>query len=379
MMDRTTASPIKSRDDVEKIRSILKDQPRDLLLFDLVTQTGLAARQILRLKFIHFDNLKPGDKIVLDNAGSRNAKEIAVNRRILRSFNKFSSVRAYDRHDYLFSSSYKSSHIALAGVNKIVNSWYKKAGLKDVKGIMSLRKTWEVHFRDASGHKAPISADLDRAFHAIVKPHTLQETVLSEIERAILSGRLKPGKNIVADEIAKKMGISRMPVRQALSRLEARGFLKRMRGGLQIVQLSRKNLEEIFEVRMLLEQTIGKIAVPILREATIQKLHTIYKRYAKSTMDNDVDQTMMHNRQFHGTVYRDANHPYLMQLIEDGWDRISPYYHILLRQMQEHDRVVDVAFHQRMLESAEERDPKKFCRWLNKDISEAAKILFTRF
>ncbi|UCE51552.1 MAG: FCD domain-containing protein [Desulfobacterales bacterium] len=377
MMDSNNASPIKSLNDVEKLRSILRDQPRDLLLFDLVTQTGSAARQILKLRFINFYNLKPGDKIVLDNGSSGNFKEIVINRRILNSFNRYATSREYDQDDYIFSSSYKSSHIALARVNKIVNSWYKKAGLKNVKGILSLRKTWEVHFRDASRHKAPISTEIDRAFQTVAQPQSLQETVLSEIERAILSGRLKPGKNIIADEIAKKMGISRMPVRQALSRLEARGFLKRFRGGVQVVQLSRNNLEEIIEVRMLLETTIAKIAVPILRETTVRKLHNIYKRYSKSVLDNDVDKMLERNRQFHGTIYKDANRPYLLQLIEDGWDRVSPYYHMLLRQMKEHERLVDVASHKGMLKSAEERDSKKFCYWLDKDISETAQILFT--
>ena len=378
-MGNSTASPIKSLADVEELRSILKNDPRDLLLFDLVTQTGVAVRQILKLRFSNFFNLKPGDKILFDDDGSKKIKEIVVSKRILKTFNQYESAGVHNKDDYIFLSSYKSNHIALAGVNKIVNRWYKKAGLKDVKGIMSLRKTYEVHFRDTLGREEPVSTEIDRAFQSIVQPKTLQETVLLEIEGAILTGRLRPGKNIIVDEIAKKMGISRMPVRQAISRLEARGFLKNTRGGVQVVELSRKKLEEIIEVRILLEKTIAKIAVPILREVTVKKLRTSLKRYSKSSSETDVDKLMVINREFHGTVYRDANRPYLLQLIEDGWDRVSPYYHILLRQQKENERLVDVEFHKQMLKSAEERDSAKFCYWLNKDISEAAQALFKRF
>lgn len=378
-MDNSTASPIKSLTDVERLRSIIRNHPRDLLLFDLVTQTGVAVRQILKLRFNNFHNLKPGDKILFDDDGSKKVKEIVVSKRILKTFNRYESARVHNKDDYIFPSSYKSNHIALAGVNKIVNRWYKKAGLKNVKGIMSLRKTYEVHFRDKLGHEEPIRTEIDRAFQPIVQPKTLQETVLLEIEGAMLTGRLKPGENIIADEIAKKMGISRMPVRQAISRLEARGFLKNTRGGVQVVELSRNKLEEIIEVRILLEKTIAKIAIPILREVTVKKLRNTLKRYSKSSSDADVDKLMVNNREFHGTVYRDANRPYLLQLIEDGWDRVSPYYHILFRQQKEKERLVDVEYHKQMLESAEERDTEKFCYWLNKDISETAQALFKRF
>ena len=341
------------------------------MLFDLVTQTGSAVRKILKLRFANFDDLKPGDKIVFDREGSTIAKEIAVNSRILDSFGKYAASQPHDGDDYIFSSSYKSSHIALARVNKIVNRWYKKAGLKDVRGILSLRKTWEVHFRNPPS----VSPEIDSAFQAIAQPQTLQETVLSQIEQAILSGRLTPGKNIVADEIAKKMGISRMPVRQALTLLEGRGFLKRVRGGVQVVQLSKKNLEEIIEVRVLLETTIAKIALPVIKDATIHKLKKIYKQYARATMKNNAGQPTL-NRKFHGTVYRDADRPYLMQLIEDGWDRVSPYYHLLVGQLKESERALDIKFHQEMIKCAENRDPETFCFWLNRDIGEAARLLF---
>lgn len=379
MKDSTEVEPIVNIDDIEKIRSILSENPRDLLLFDLITQTGGTVDKLLQLRCENLLNCRTGDQIDLSSERDGNVKKVTINRRVLETFNRYAESKKISPEDYLFASRKGLGPLTLPSASRLVKGWFKKVGLKNTGGILSLKKTWEVHFSDTN-HQEPLTQhEANHTFKTLIPPPTIQETVLLEIENSILCGRMKPGSKIVADEVAKQMGTSRMPVREALSRLEARGFLRSQRGKFEIVQLSRDNFEEIIEVRILLETAAAKIAVPITSEETVRKLKSVHAQYQDAVFSNEVDKTLRLNRNFHRIVYLEGNQQYLLQLIEDGWNRVSPYYHMLLRKIEYQDQIQDVNFHQQMLGCVCKGNADGFCHWLEKDIREAARLVLAQF
>ncbi|MBU8544160.1 MULTISPECIES: GntR family transcriptional regulator [Roseomonadaceae] len=100
-----------------------------------------------------------------------------------------------------------------------------------------------------------------------------QELCLGYLREEILSGRLPPGSRIRPEQVATHLGLSRMPVREALHQLDAEGLvtLRPNRGAL-VTELNRRDLMEIFEMRALLEGLCARHAARLATPADIEEL-----------------------------------------------------------------------------------------------------------
>src|ERR671926_364153 len=95
------------------------------------------------------------------------------------------------------------------------------------------------------------------------RPPTSQEAVLGEIRRAIMSRELQPGERVRQEQLAERLNVSRVPVREALKVLEAEGQVTyQAHRGYTVVELSLAELEEIYLARRLLETETTRRAVP---------------------------------------------------------------------------------------------------------------------
>src|SRR5574341_1579615 len=102
---------------------------------------------------------------------------------------------------------------------------------------------------------------------------TMQEMVYDAIRDAVLSGRYPPGKRLVADEIARELGVSRMPVREALQRLQVAGLIAITRHKAAVVsELSEPDIVEIYHIRAVLDGLATRLAAPNLTPADHQTL-----------------------------------------------------------------------------------------------------------
>ena len=92
----------------------------------------------------------------------------------------------------------------------------------------------------------------------LIRPSkTIAEKVLRVLEEEILSGKYKPGDRLVEREIAERLGVSRIPVREALQTLVRRGFVKTKgnnRKGREVVGISEKEIRENYFIRAMIEE-----------------------------------------------------------------------------------------------------------------------------
>ena len=89
----------------------------------------------------------------------------------------------------------------------------------------------------------------------------LRDQVRDELRRRIADGRLQPGSKMVERELAEEFGVSRVPVREALRTLETEGFVQVVpRKGVVVRHLSRRDVEELFDVREALEFLATRLA-----------------------------------------------------------------------------------------------------------------------
>ncbi|MBW2057279.1 MAG: GntR family transcriptional regulator [Deltaproteobacteria bacterium] len=201
---------------------------------------------------------------------------------------------------------------------------------------------------------------------------TINETVYKELLNAIVSAKLPPGAQITTTQLAEQFGVSLMPVREALKKLQAGGFVSvRKNRRIMINELSVADLSELLEIRLKLEGMAATKAVKNCPDETIRELEQLMEgvKSAKSP-----EEFLEKNKLFHHTIYQKANMPLLQEIINSLWRRLSPYLHIYVSEMPNY-KTLKIHYHEGILQGMRERDPKKVTKWLTLDLKKAAELI----
>jgi len=160
---------------------------------------------------------------------------------------------------------------------------------------------------------------------------TLQGIVYDTIRDAILSGRYQPGQRLIADELAREVGVSRMPVREALHRLEATGLvtLTPHRGAV-VNEVSEAEIIEIYHIRAVLDGLATRLAAPHLGKPDYNRLNASLGEMAEAAKGKDLDRVLRVNRDFHQRIWQAARAPRLHSLLENLYDASQRFRHISL-------------------------------------------------
>lgn len=155
------------------------------------------------------------------------------------------------------------------------------------------------------------------------KSESSSDVIYNALRDEIISGHMKAGDSIRQEYIAKVFNVSRIPVREALKRLEAQGLVKNERyKGAVVSSLSDEEIEEIFTLRANLEPLIIKRSVENIRPETLKQA----RRYCEEFSDEmDAAKWGEWNRLFHETLYQDANYPFHMKTVREAIDRVDSY------------------------------------------------------
>lgn len=378
---RRIARPIESADDITRIRQSLVNKPRDLLLFDMATQTGAPAEQWLQLKAGQLCDLVPGDRLPLTSKG-KHSKSIAVMNAILHhSFRKYLDEVKPAETDYIFKSRKGSGPLTLSSVSRIVKRWLKANKIKGHGSLLSLRKTWALHAAESTA--APESLNKDFRAPDYLRPvrvPTRQAMVYKKLETAILAGHIRPGERIIVEEVAQRLGVSKIPVREALRGLEAGGLIStKPNCGSTVTELSKENLEEILEIRINLECIAARKATQSGDADLLDRLNMYHQQFAKARASNIADRLLQSNKKFHYTLYQAANMPILLNMIEQLWYRVSPYYYILFRQTAKPNPVIGIRYHQEIINAVKNKDPDGVAKWIEADLTDSTRFVLSIF
>src|SRR5690349_11978372 len=101
-----------------------------------------------------------------------------------------------------------------------------------------------------------------------ISPEPLHKEIATAIRNAILKGELRPGERLIEGELAERLGVSRAPLREALKQLIAEGLLVNVsRRGTTVIELTEKDIREIFSLRMALESLAVELITPTITPA----------------------------------------------------------------------------------------------------------------
>lgn len=149
------------------------------------------------------------------------------------------------------------------------------------------------------------------------------EVIFQALREAIVVGTLQDGDILRQDQIARMFNVSRIPVREALARLEEQGLITtRRHKGAVVSSLSLDELSELFEFRALIEGEVIRLAVREIRPETVEEATRFAAEFASET---DSARWAQLNRAFHYTLYRDCGRPYYLQIVSNALDNIGRY------------------------------------------------------
>ncbi|AHD01756.1 GntR family transcriptional regulator [Leisingera methylohalidivorans] len=157
----------------------------------------------------------------------------------------------------------------------------------------------------------------------ISKAASAAAAVFEALRTAIIDGRLEEGDPLRQEEIARRFNTSRIPVREAISRLEEYGLVKTQRfKGAVVAGLSADEAAEIFDFRALLEPEIIRDAVPRMSQAQLARARMHCEAFAgcKNPMEWGVL-----NREFHDALYSASALSFFREAARGAMDRVDRY------------------------------------------------------
>jgi DNA-binding GntR family transcriptional regulator len=188
-----------------------------------------------------------------------------------------------------------------------------------------------------------------------LEPYSLVELAVDRLRRDILSGRTDPGERLVEEQLTRRLGISRAPLREAMRLLAQQGLVEHIpRRGARVATLSDADVRELYEVRDVLERHAVASAPP---RPDLTALRAALEVMRKATEAGDRLELANAHRRFHAEVVALGGNRQLTGLYESVLVRIQLYMAVNMRREAEQARAEDgVHRHERLFEAVEQGD-----------------------
>ena len=241
--------------------------------------------------------------------------------------------------------------------------------------------TPSVTLREMPGASAPAIATAGRDGHLNLRSApaeglcTAHEVVLQALRRALLTGDIPAGTQLVQADIAAQLGVSNTPVREAIRQLAAEGLVQFVRyKGAVVRKPDLAEIEELYELRLLLEPVAIRKAAERMSNAEIRQARD---RFVRAVATTDLEAWIVCNRQFHGCLIEGAHSPRLSAIVGSLKDIALTQVWLSIPSPNERMAMVATgnAEHAMILEAIEAREGARAARVVTDHLEAAAKIV----
>lgn len=190
------------------------------------------------------------------------------------------------------------------------------------------------------------------------KKQPLSDTICEALRRDILSGKLKPGQRLMEIQYAEQLGVSRTPLREAMRKLELEGLVTIVpRRGAHVTVISRKDVEDVLEVRTVLDGLAAALALPHLTEADMEALKELLHQFEKSVVTHDLEAQIKTDEAFHEYIYMKSENERLIGINHSIKDHIYRCRVLYLKDISDTAQVDQE--HRALLQAFAEKDVQK--------------------
>jgi DNA-binding GntR family transcriptional regulator len=205
-------------------------------------------------------------------------------------------------------------------------------------------------------------------------PPTTQQHALELLRQSILTRHLRPGERVNQEAVAEQIGVSVAPVREALRVLEQEGQLRYLpRRGYFVTELLVDDLNEIYELRRILEERAARRALPLLDDDARARIGTAARDCADAADGGDVAAELAANRRFHFAIFDAPGQAHTLRLIRLLWDSTETYRAMYYNSPAE--RVASIDAHDRILAAVATGDADGLVRELDAHRERALTVL----
>ncbi|MGB6008562.1 GntR family transcriptional regulator [Castellaniella sp.] len=214
------------------------------------------------------------------------------------------------------------------------------------------------------------------------RAETLGANVLSQIKELLLSGQLQPGESLSLRSMAEAMGVSMMPVREAVYQLVADQALEvAPNRAVRVPIMTAEQFDEITRIRLHIEGYAVELATGLAAPALIRSLRDLNEALSRCMEEggDSLAKTILLNKSLHFQLYEAVRMPMLIKLIEILWLRIGPILNYDLREGSERTRArTAVGHHTHMIDALEAGDAVGAREALWQDIQSAYQYIMAR-
>ena len=203
---------------------------------------------------------------------------------------------------------------------------------------------------------------------------TAAESVLHELRSALAAGRLLPGQQLVQEDLAADLGVSRVPIRESLKILEGEGHVTyHPNRGYFVTELSADDLIELYRIRQILEAEALAQAVVEVSDADIADIEKILEQVEQAAELGDVHALSEANRAFHFSIIELSGMNRLSRLIRQLWDASDIYRTVYFRDSVNRERIRSE--HREIIDALKARDAQALIRAQNAHREQAVAVL----
>ncbi len=177
----------------------------------------------------------------------------------------------------------------------------------------------------------------------------LREVVFNTLRSAIVHGEFEPGERLMEVTLAKRLGVSRTPVREAIRMLELEGLVVMMpRRGAEVARITEKDLKDALEIRMALEELAAGLACKRIDDDGRKRLRDACERFRKAVIKKNLNEIVDADVAFHNVIYEVTDNKRLVNMFQNLREQVYRYrveylkdasYHIKLAE--EHEALTD--------------------------------------
>jgi DNA-binding GntR family transcriptional regulator len=201
----------------------------------------------------------------------------------------------------------------------------------------------------------------------------LHASIYEELRRRMITGKIVPGVGLSTRGLALEMGVSQMPVRDALSRLAAEGAVAiRSKRKIEVPSMSAERFTDLLDCRLLLEPEAAVLALPQITSARLKHLREIDAALDEAMENGDVIRYMECNFAFHFNIYRANERPTLNRLIEALWLQFGPFMRVVYGRFGTANLIDQ---HRIALDAIEAQDAEALRRAIASDIADGMGLI----
>ncbi|MDK2789278.1 MAG: hypothetical protein PWP07_2523 [Epulopiscium sp.] len=203
----------------------------------------------------------------------------------------------------------------------------------------------------------------------------LKEYVYHEVKKRLINNTIKPGERIWEDSIAEELEVSRTPVREAINRLIAEGFVEnRPRKGIFAAEISKEDLKKMLDVRIALETLSVSECCKLITEEEMSELKKIYDDYKIKLTNGEYAEASQLDSQIHRYIAGISDNKKLIAYINDIQDFFA-YTRACNVKWTEEKIEKSLKDHKTLIDAICDKDQERAMNLIKEDIEAMRKLL----